>query len=592
MERAACDGSPFLWGYFKQIHTPIFSSFAAAMPQNPDCFIPFSSAVDQIKLPEQFTFPFYYQPHELSKRAAQSLQQKLEALDLDHNFGLEPNKKGLVIGKMFGVLVVQNAQGEMGYLAAFSGKLANENHHIGFVPPVFDMLQKDGFFKAEETHLNALNAQIETLENAADLSMSLAYFTALKQQAETELANHRTLIKQGKAERKAIRVESRDKLSEEAFQRLEAELVKQSLDQQYQYKRLAKHWRETLESAEAKYLTISNEIARLKEERRTRSGALQNRLFEQYQFLNAKGDWKSLLDIFSNTDQQTPPAGAGECAAPKLLHYAFKHDLKPVAMAEFWWGASPKSEVRKHRQFYPACRGKCEPILGHMLQGLDVEPNPMLENPAEGKELEIVFEDEYMLAVNKPAEFLSVPGKTISDSVYSRLKLKYPDATGPLIVHRLDMSTSGLLLIAKTKEAHQRLQYQFLKRTVKKRYVALLEGELLASDGEIDLPLRVDLDNRPCQLVCYEHGKAAKTRWERISTSNGKTLVYFYPITGRTHQLRVHAAHQLGLNTPIVGDDLYGNLADRLHLHAEQIQFKHPITKEEMVISAPVPFSI
>lgn len=582
----------FFIGYIQPNLTPFLSSFAAAMPQNPECFISFSSAVDHIKLPEQFTFPFYYQPHALSKLAAQSLQQKLEALNLDHNFGLEPNKEGMVIGKMFGVLVVQNVQGELGYLAAFSGKLANENHHQGFVPPVFDMLQKDGFFKAEETHLNALNAQIETLEKSEELSSSLAYFISQKQQAETELANHRALIKQGKSERKAIRVESREKLSQEEFQQLEEELIRQSLDQQYQYKRLAKHWRETLEVAEAKYLAVSNEIARLKDERKSRSGALQNRLFQQYQFLNAEGNWKSLLDIFSNIDQQTPPAGAGECAAPKLLHYAFKHHLKPVAMAEFWWGASPKSEVRKHRQFYPACRGKCEPILGHMLRGLDVEPNPMLENPAIGKELEIVFEDEYMLAVNKPAEFLSVPGKTISDSVYSRLKLKYPEATGPLIVHRLDMSTSGLLLIAKTKEAHQKLQSQFLKRTVKKRYVALLEGELSASDGEIDLPLRVDLDNRPCQLVCYEHGKVAKTRWERISVRNGKTLVYFYPITGRTHQLRVHAAHQLGLNTPIVGDDLYGNLADRLHLHAEQIQFKHPITKEEMVISVPAPFSI
>ena len=271
MERAASDGSPFLWGYFKQFHTPILSSFAAAMPQNPDCFIPFSSAVDQIKLPKQFTFPFYYQPHELSKRAAQSLQQKLEALDLDHNFGLEPNKEGMVIGKMFGVLVVQNAQGEMGYLAAFSGKLANENHHLGFVPPVFDMLQKDGFFKAEETHLNALNAQIETLEQSEELSSSLAYFISQKQQAETELANHRALIKQGKAERKAIRVKSREKLSEEAFQQLEEELVRQSLDQQYQYKRLAKHWRETLEVAEAKCLAVSNEIVRFKDERKSRS---------------------------------------------------------------------------------------------------------------------------------------------------------------------------------------------------------------------------------------------------------------------------------------------------------------------------------
>jgi len=259
-------------------------------------------------------------------------------------------------------------------------------------------------------------------------------------------------------------------------------------------------------------------------------------------------------------------------------------------MAEFWWGASPKSDVRKHGQFYPACRGKCEPILGHMLKGLEVDPNPMLDNPAEGKELEILFEDEFMMAVNKPAEFLSVPGKIIKDSVYSRIRVRNPEATGPLIVHRLDMSTSGILLVAKSKEVHKQLQHQFENRTIKKRYVALLDGTLTVNSGEIDLPLRVDLDDRPRQLVCYEHGKPSKTYWELIETKNGQSKVYFYPLTGRTHQLRVHAAHQLGLNTPIVGDDLYGTIKDRLHLHAERIEFVHPQTKENMVIAAKVEF--
>jgi tRNA pseudouridine32 synthase/23S rRNA pseudouridine746 synthase len=221
---------------------------------------------------------------------------------------------------------------------------------------------------------------------------------------------------------------------------------------------------------------------------------------------------------------------------------------------------------------------------------LDVDPNPMLTNPAEGKTLEIIHEDDYLLAVNKPAEFLSVPGKTIIDSVYSRIKLLYPESTGPLIVHRLDMSTSGILLLAKTKEMHKSLQRQFLKRSVKKRYIALLDGELTETSGEIDLPLRVDLDDRPRQLVCYDHGKSAKTKWELIEVKDGKSRVYFYPITGRSHQLRVHAAHHLGLNTPIVGDDLYGTISDRLHLHAEQLQFLHPITKEVITLEVSVPF--
>ena len=331
---------------------------------------------------------------------------------------------------------------------------------------------------------------------------------------------------------------------------------------------------------------FSHKINAIKENRRVKSAELQQQLFENYAFLNQSGELKSLGKIFNGN----PPAGAGECAAPKLLHYAFQHELKPIAMAEFWWGQSPKSEVRKHQQFYPACTGKCEPILAHMLAGIELENNPFLVNSAEGKELEIVFEDDYLVVVNKPSEFLSVPGKQVVDSVYTRMKQQFPDATGPLVVHRLDMSTSGLLLIAKSSEIHKKLQSQFIKRQIKKRYVALLDGILNEDNGIINLPLRVDLDNRPNQIVCYEHGKNAETHWEVVSRINNRTLIYFYPITGRTHQLRVHAAHSLGLNAPIVGDDLYGNKANRLHLHAESITFQHPITKEKMTLSVPADF--
>jgi len=259
-------------------------------------------------------------------------------------------------------------------------------------------------------------------------------------------------------------------------------------------------------------------------------------------------------------------------------------------MAEFWWGASPTSAIRKHKNYYPACQSKCHPILGHMLQGLDVEDNPMLKNPALGKVLTTVYEDESFVVINKPAEFLSVPGKTISDSVYTRMLEKYPAATGPLIVHRLDMSTSGLMVIAKTKEIHKELQSQFINRTVKKRYVALLDGELQEEKGEISLPLRVDLDNRPRQVVCYEYGKKAHTIWKIIEKRKGQTLVHFYPVTGRTHQLRMHAAHTLGLNCPIVGDDLYGVKSNRLHLHAEYLQLKHPETGKMMKFRVKVEF--
>lgn len=561
------------------------------MSSEPALFRRFKSSVAGIKLPEKFTFPFYYEPHPLSILAADELKAFLEhEQEFDHNFGLEQDREGMIIGKMFGVLVVQNTEGELGYLAAFSGKLANENHHAGFVPPVYDMLSASGFFKPEEEILNQLNAEIESLENSTDFNLASSNLEQLKLGSEQELSAFRQRIKTGKESRKQQREKAKSELSETEYVDFEKEMVRQSLDDQYQYKRLAKDWRQKLEEAEQLVSAFKSELTAKKTERRNRSNALQKRLFDEYTFLNANGERASLLSIFEKTEQQTPPAGAGECAAPKLLHYAYANDLKPICLGEFWWGASPKSEVRRHGQFYPACRGKCEPILGHMLQGLNVDSNPMLENPAEGKSLKIFYEDEAMLAVNKPAEFLSVPGKNIKDSVASRVRALFPNAEEPMIVHRLDMSTSGIMLVAKTKEAHDRLQKQFLKKTIQKRYLALLDGELTQQSGEIILPLRVDLDNRPQQMVCFEHGKPAHTKWELVEIKNGKSLIRFFPITGRTHQLRVHAAHHLGLNMPIIGDDLYGKKADRLYLHAEQITFRHPSINEWMTLSAKAEF--
>ena len=337
------------------------------------------------------------------------------------------------------------------------------------------------------------------------------------------------------------------------------------------------------------FLEKDNIIQELKEERAAKSSRLQKEIFEQYTFLNQAQKTKSLLEIFSQTVFQTPPAGAGECAAPKLLQYAFLNQLEPICMAEFWWGKSPNSEVRLHEQYYPACRGKCEPILAHMLEGISLEKNPMLEQ-ATVKEIPVVYEDEYLLLVNKPPEFLSVPGKELKDSVYERMRLKFPNASGPLLVHRLDMSTSGLLLIAKTEEIYKHLQSQFIRRIVKKSYIALLDGIVNQLEGDISLPLRVDLEDRPKQLVCYEHGKNAFTKYKVLSIENGKTRIQFFPITGRTHQLRVHAAHNLGLNCPIIGDDLYGTKGERLCLHAQWIQFKHPITKETVEFSCEPEF--
>lgn len=550
-------------------------------------FQPFKTDISAITLPEKFTFPFYYEPHELSIIAAKELQKYLESqTEFEHNFGLEKDQNGLVIGKMFGVLVVQNQKGKLGYLWAFSGKLSESNYLPHFVPPVFDTLQEDGFYKQGEALLNQYNAQIAALENNPDFLEALGNLEKLKSQAEKELTEYKENAKIAKKIRDGKRITAEETLSFDAYKTIQKQLSKESQEESILFKKMNKYWRMTLEEATQKAALFQLEIDNLKEERKAKSAALQQQLFENYSFLNQYGQIKSIGEIFNGN----PPAGAGECAAPKLLHYAFEHGLKPIALAEFWWGQSPKSEVRKHQQFYPACTGKCEPILGHMLSGIETDENPFAVNSAEGQELDIVFEDEYMAVVNKPVEFLSVPGKQVTDSVYTRMKEKYPQADGPLVVHRLDMSTSGLILIAKSNEVHKKLQYQFIKRLVKKRYVALLEGDLKTENGFINLPLRVDLDNRPNQLVCFEYGKPAQTQWKIIEKRNGQTLVYFYPITGRTHQLRVHASHPLGLNTPIVGDDLYGTKANRLHLHAESITFQHPVSKEMMTITTEADF--
>ncbi len=550
-------------------------------------FQSFKTNISGISLPEKFTFPFYYEPHELSIIAATELQSYLETqTDFEHNFGLKENQEGLVIGKMFGVLVCQNEEGKLGYLWAFSGKLAGVNHLPYFVPTIFDMLHEDGFFRKEEEVLNAINRQIEIFENSDELQNKKNQLEFTKIEALTDIQNQKDKIKRLKLKRDEKRI-SFTNLSSAEIEQLEFELSEESKKESILLKKMTKYWNFQIENVQKEVNLLLDEINKLKEERRQKSGALQQKLFAEYSFLNQFGERKSIGEIFNNN----PPAGAGECAAPKLLHYAFEHNLKPIAMAEFWWGQSPKSEIRKHKQFYPACKSKCEPILmSHMLKGLEMEANPFQENPAEGKNIEIIYEDDVLAVINKPAEFLSVPGKIISDSVYQRVKELYPNATGPLIVHRLDMSTSGLMLIAKDEETYVRLQSQFIKRTIKKRYVALLDGILEANDGFIDLPLRVDLDDRPRQLVCYEHGKPAQTKWEKIEVRNNQTLVYFYPITGRTHQLRVHASHELGLKTPIVGDDLYGSKANRLYLHAESLTFEHPISKESIIIQKEAEF--
>ncbi len=532
---------------------------------------------DGIELPSEFTYPFHYIPHPLTVMAAREVQDYL-ASRTDWTEELSE-------GKMFGVLIVQTPEGKVGYLAAFSGNLAGSNLHSFFVPPVYDLLQPDGFFRIEEANISAINKRIKELESSRQLTEMRTALAECRAQVDRTLADAKQQMKEAKIVREQRR-------SEGAGEEEQKAMIRESQFQKAEYKRLEKRLKEEMQQQAEELENQEQLIRQLKQERKTRSAALQQKLFEQFRMLNAKGEVKDLCELFKDTPQGTPPAGTGECALPKMLQYAYQHRLKPLAMGEFWCGKSPKEEVRHEGHFYPSCKGKCAPILKHMLIGLQVAKNPLAENVHKDTEPEIVYEDEWLLVVNKPAGMLSVPGKEALNSVYQFLHERYPEATGPMLVHRLDMATSGLLLAAKDKDTHQVLQALFSGRQIKKRYTAILSGTVSSDEGVISLPLCPNLHDRPRQIVSFEHGKPAITRYKVLERKNGKTLIAFYPLTGRTHQLRVHAAHQQGLSCPIVGDELYGKRADRLYLHAAELSFTHPVSGKDITICREADFSL
>ena len=346
-------------------------------------------------------------------------------------------------------------------------------------------------------------------------------------------------------------------------------------------------WKQAIAQLQSNIDTINTTLHDKRKQHAELATQLEEQRLSHYQFLNANNQTKSLLELLNGKEAL---AGSGDCCLPKLLNFAFQHKLKPLALAEFWWGCPPRQEVRQHGNLYPVCQSRSFEILEHQLKDIELEDNPLIVNPAVGKQFDIVYEDNEIVVVNKPAEFLSVPGKFIEDSVYSRIKARYPDATGPLIIHRLDMSTSGLLILALSAESNRHIQKQFIERTVEKRYTALLDGVINGESGNISLPLRGDITDRPRQLVCHQYGKKAETRWHVVRRSEGKTKVHLYPKTGRTHQLRVHCAHPDGLGTPITGDDLYGYKRDRLHLHAGYLKLVHPTTGEWIEFEVPSEF--
>jgi len=540
---------------------------------------------NDIVLPSQFTYPFAYQPHPIALLAVQQLQSYLEEGHLPSNFGIHPPYSD--IGKMFGVLVVKNRNQEIGFLAAFSGKIGNLIINDYFTPPIYNTLDTNGRYKIEEIALNDINQQIA----AININPTLLALRAQKIELETALILHKKAVNTAQKQRQEARknANSNDEATNNA---LKLAHEKESFQLRIAYKDHAARVTNELALLDSKIDNFEQKLAALKQARKEKSSEVQTYLFENYHFLNAKDETKNALALFAHEIPNIPPSGTGECAAPKLLQYAYQHKYQPIALAEFWWGKTPSSENRTHQTFYPACTAKCKPVLTFMLEGLNVMQDPRTINYGADKTLEILYDDADLTVICKPEGLLSVPGKLVEDSVYTRYKQLYPDADGSIIVHRLDMSTSGIMLLTKNATTHKHLQEQFAQHTIEKRYEAILEGSVQPKEGWIDLSLRVDVDNRPHQMVCETYGKPARTRYKVIFENQVETLIHFWPQTGRTHQLRMHASSILGLNAPIKGDELYGKVSHRLYLHAAFIQFTHPTTGQTMHFNKPSGFKL
>ena len=538
------------------------------------CFHPLNTV---LKRPEKLNNPFGYIPSPLCRLAAAETQRYIQS----NTIWLDELSKG----KMFGVLVVEDRNGHLGFLAAYSGLLACRNDWEWFVPPIFDFQQPDGYFKKEEAVISHINRQLTDLQESDEWRLTHQQMESIRKTQDAELKAYRQLMAEAKAKRHLVRASLN--MHPEQKQSIEAKLTRESQTMKADLKRLKKEHAEQMAESIARIEEMHEKANLLKHERKQRSDALQRWLFSHFVVLNARGEKQHLLHIFADTKTPIPPSGAGDCCAPKLLQYAYIHQLRPLSIAEFWWGASPVGSLRNHLSYYPACRGKCLPILTYMLQGIDVEENPWEKQT--GEKPEIIYEDQWLMVVNKPAGMLSIPGKSDNWSVWSFVREHCPEATGPLLVHRLDMATSGLLLAAKTKQIHQDLQAQFHHRTVEKRYVAMLEKPLpgnIPTEGIINLPLSADPMDRPRQRVDLAQGKPAITYYK---TTDGQRVV-LWPKTGRTHQLRVHCAHPDGLCCPIKGDTLYGSPSSRLFLHAESITITHPVRGERMTFEAKAPF--
>ena len=537
--------------------------------------------------------PFDYVPDEACDGAIRELTSRLELLRKSPNSADDNFISELDDGKMLGVLIATDQNGTDHKLYAFSGQLGCGGfHYDGFVAPVFDYLDPEGYFKQKEADISCQNRETDQFEEETLCVLQREYEFS-KAKADAEISEYKEKCRQSKLKRDAKR--SSGILDENEL----AAMIRESQFEKAELHRLKKKTAEKLEPLAKRLKAAQSQLDAMKEKRRKDSEVLQNWLFSNFKVLNAKGESKSLKEIFAETPMRIPPSGAGECCAPKLLQSAYLRGWQPKSIAEYWYGRPKRGEVRVHGMYYPACRGKCLPVLSWMLQGLEVEP------PLDSERLqcnvydpEIIFENQWFCVVNKPSGMLSVPGKGAYISLQQWLIERYGAARNVKMAHRLDQDTSGVIIATFGDTSYKTMQALFARRETQKTYIADLDGDYrsqgVSPAGRIELPLSPDWLDRPRQCVDIENGKPALTEYEFISVYNGFSRVMFRPLTGRTHQLRVHAASEMGLNMPIVGDRLYGRKAcsadNSLHLHAFRIEFTFPLDGKHYVFETPVPF--
>lgn len=533
------------------------------------------------ELPAAPPNPFDEVPPPLAMRAAEELMAELSAAEISGASFTRALREPQG-GKMFAVLVVRDACGRYGYLKAFSGQLDGAWILPGYVPPAFDRDVRAEVEGPGEAVVQELNRRVEDFERDPGFQALFARRDALRARHEAEAS----ALKLVHRARRMERHERRKSLAPQDH----AALDQQSRRDGAELRRAKLRWRAEAEALDREMLPFLRRHRALLRLRRLVCRTLQARIFDSYRILTSRGTRADLRALFG---AELPSSGAGDCAAIKLLSHACALQLSPVALAEFWWGSPPLAGARVQGQYYPACRDKCGPLIPEILEGAKIanRRRPAFSSFAENTP-RILHRAERWLVVEKPQDLLSVPGNDHPqpDSVLTWAKRSFPSAKDVLLVHRLDAATSGLLLIALDLDTYRALQKQFLEHRVDKRYVAWLAGSVRDDAGTIDLPLRVDLAQRPRQLVDRANGRFARTRFEVVERRAGRTRVHFFPETGRTHQLRVHAAHPEGLGCPIVGDRLYGEPAERLMLHAESLALVDPESRQRVAFESMAPF--